>query len=107
MCCVLTSPEIAGPGGETGRRTGLKIPGPERGVSVRFRPRAPSLRCCGVFGESAAVSRLASQIGARQTIHLDTHANYIWPVEPGSSFCTPVASQNGKNEMPLAGPNRL
>ena len=29
------------PGGETGRRTGLKIPGPERGVTVRFRPRAP------------------------------------------------------------------
>src|SRR4051812_19359846 len=29
------------PGGETGRRTGLKIPGPERGVPVQFRPRAP------------------------------------------------------------------
>src|SRR5262249_32625434 len=31
------------PGGETGRRTGLKIPGPERGVTVRFRPRAPMI----------------------------------------------------------------
>jgi hypothetical protein len=29
------------PGGETGRRTGLKIPGPERDVPVRFRSRAP------------------------------------------------------------------
>src|SRR5436309_8357856 len=31
------------PGGETGRRTGLKIPGPERDVPVRFRSRAPCL----------------------------------------------------------------
>src|SRR5207248_5597012 len=30
------------PDGETGRRTGLKIPGPERGVTVRFRLRAPA-----------------------------------------------------------------
>jgi hypothetical protein len=30
------------PGGETGRRTGLKIPGPERDVPVQFRSRAPS-----------------------------------------------------------------
>ena len=29
------------PGGETGRRTGLKIPSPERDVPVRFRSRAP------------------------------------------------------------------
>src|SRR5438128_1132553 len=29
------------PGGEIGRRTGLKIPGPERDVPVRFRSRAP------------------------------------------------------------------
>src|SRR5450755_236392 len=29
------------PGGETGRRTGLKIPRLERVVTVRFRPRAP------------------------------------------------------------------
>ena len=31
----------ARPGGETGRRTGLKIPGLERDVSVQFRSRAP------------------------------------------------------------------
>src|SRR6266567_8795148 len=31
------------PGGETGRRTGLKIPGSERSVSVQFRSRAPAL----------------------------------------------------------------
>ena len=31
------------PGGETGRRTGLKIPGPERDVAVRLRPRAPEV----------------------------------------------------------------
>jgi hypothetical protein len=29
------------PGGETGRRTGLKIPSLERDVPVRFRSRAP------------------------------------------------------------------
>ena len=29
------------PGGETGRRTGLKIPGLERDVPVQFRSRAP------------------------------------------------------------------
>jgi hypothetical protein len=34
------------PGGETGRRTGLKIPGPERDVPVRFRSRAPLNSSC-------------------------------------------------------------
>src|SRR5437870_12838413 len=49
------------PGGETGRRTGLKIPGPERDVPVRFRSRAPSeLRDPSLrFGISAAGSRCA------------------------------------------------
>src|SRR5258705_13720021 len=32
------------PDGEIGRRTGLKIPGPERGVTVRVRLRAPTFR---------------------------------------------------------------
>src|SRR5438128_3333703 len=34
------------PGGEIGRRTGLKIPGPERDVPVRFRSRAPLKSNC-------------------------------------------------------------
>ena len=33
--------KCARPGGETGRRTGLKIPGSERSVPVQFRSRAP------------------------------------------------------------------
>jgi hypothetical protein len=33
--------QSACPGGETGRRTGLKIPSSERNVPVRFRSRAP------------------------------------------------------------------
>src|SRR5438445_462224 len=47
------------PGGETGRRTGLKIPGPERDVSVRFRSRAPADPSTR-FGISAAALRLRS-----------------------------------------------
>jgi hypothetical protein len=33
---------VSGPGGETGRRTGLKIPSRVSGVPVRVRPGAPS-----------------------------------------------------------------
>ena len=33
------------PGGETGRRTGLKILRTSNSVPVRFRPRAPFMNC--------------------------------------------------------------
>src|SRR6185437_11176036 len=39
--CTVSVLFSACPGGETGRRTGLKIPSPERDVPVRFRSRAP------------------------------------------------------------------
>ena len=51
-CCALCQDRVVDvqqrPGGETGRRTGLKIPGLERDVPVRFRSRAPSnsSHCC-------------------------------------------------------------
>ena len=49
----------ARPGGETGRRKGLKIPSPERDVRVRLPPRAPggiSGSLCGVIGQTSAGS---------------------------------------------------
>ena len=42
-----------GPSGETGRRTGLKIPGSERSVRVRFPSRSIKLRRTSDFSSSA------------------------------------------------------
>lgn len=44
------------PGGETGRRTGLKIRSPERDVRVQFPPRAPT---------TLGTSKLPSSITAK------------------------------------------
>src|SRR4051812_34969989 len=46
------------PGGETGRRTGLKIPGLERDVSVRFRSRAPCSSLLSIFFPQRLVDSL-------------------------------------------------
>ncbi len=46
------------PGGETGRRTGLKIPSSERNVPVQFRSRAPSNSSAYLGSVNSCVHRL-------------------------------------------------
>jgi hypothetical protein len=46
------------PGGETGRRTGLKIPSSERNVPVQFRSRAPLICACSTSAITDRASTL-------------------------------------------------
>src|SRR6516225_9970548 len=70
-----------GRGGGTGRRTGLKILGPARGVWVRFPPPAPA-----IASESEAGPVLPGRLLADQSQHLLTPLEARPPdrVVPGS-----------------------
>ena len=70
-------------GGETGRRTGLKIPSPARGVWVRFPPPAPTRRWRVGRRWPCLARRLRLRLGVRvnpHPRHVSTRCLLIAPV---------------------------
>jgi hypothetical protein len=57
-----------GPGGEIGRRKGLKILFPARGVWVQVPPRAPLINFSRALDQAVGITKMAARLGRRDSI---------------------------------------